>query len=365
MLYYLLYPLRDYFFIFNVFKYITFRAAFAAITAMILSVCLGPYVIARLYRLKIGEEIRKEDCLPLYALHKNKKGTPTMGGVLIIISILLSTILWADLANKNVLLSIFVMLWLGVLGFIDDYIKVVKKKSLGLKPRVKFFWQVLLALIVGIYILMDVEIGKYITIVSIPFFKNLVVDLGIFYLFFFVLVLVGSSNAVNLTDGIDGLAIGCVVISIFAYAIISYIVGNIIFTDYLQILYVPLAGELTVLCASIIGGGMGFLWYNAYPAQVFMGDTGSLSLGGILGLIAVLVKQELILLLIGGIFVVEALSVIIQVFSFKTRGKRVFLMSPIHHHFEIKGWAEMKVTIRFWIIAIIFALLGLSSLKLR
>lgn len=365
MFYYFANVLVEYSTVFNVFRYITVRAALAAVTAMLLSICLGPKVIRKLYEMKIGQEIRKDECLPLYALHKNKKGTPTMGGILIVVSVFVSMILWGDLCNKQIFISMFVYLWLAGVGFIDDYIKIKKKRSLGLTSKQKLLGQLVLAGLVILFVSTDPQMSTYFTELSIPFFKNIILDFKYLYFAFFVIVLVGSSNAVNLTDGIDGLAIGCVIISVFAYGIISYIVGNAIFSKYLHIFHVAGSGELTVLCGALVGGGMGFLWYNSYPAQVFMGDTGSLSLGGVLGMIAVLCKQELILVIIGGIFVLEALSVIIQVVSFKTRKKRIFLMSPIHHHFEIKGWAEMKVTIRFWIIAVVFALMGLGSLKLR
>lgn len=365
MLYYLIYPLHKLFFGFNVFKYITFRAAFAAVTSMLIAIVLGPWVIRKLYSMKIGQEIRKEECLPLYALHKTKEGTPTMGGILILFSVLVSTFLWADILNINVILAVFSLIWLGAIGFWDDYVKIKKKRSLGLTARMKFLLQIMLSLIIALILYFSPKMQAYATKLTVPFFREFIFDLGPFYILFLFLVLIGSSNAVNLTDGLDGLAAGCIIISGLALGIMSYIIGNVNFARYLQLLYVPGCGELAVFCASIVGAGLGFLWFNSYPAQVFMGDTGSLSLGGALGVVAILIKKELVLVIVGGIFVIEALSVIIQVASFKLTGKRVFRCAPIHHHFEMKGWAEPKVTIRFWIIAIIFALFSIATLKLQ
>ncbi|MCX6353864.1 MAG: phospho-N-acetylmuramoyl-pentapeptide-transferase [Candidatus Aureabacteria bacterium] len=365
MLYYIFYPLREYFFGFNVFRYITFRAAGAAVTALILSVWLGPWVIRKMRELEIGSPVRR-DWFPLYDQHKGKEGTPTMGGVLIILTVLFSSILWANILNPFVLLVLLSLVWLGAIGFIDDYMKVTKKSSRGMTARVKFAGQVLLALSIGSYLLTNAATAPYAGEVSIPFYKHpLITNLGVFYIVFLFFVIVGSSNAVNLTDGLDGLAIGCVIIAAFAYAVMSYVGGHVTFARYLQIRYIPNSGELAVCCASIVGAGLGFLWYNAYPAEIFMGDTGSLALGGAIGLVAVLIKKELALLLVGGVFVMEAASVILQVASFKLTGKRIFLISPLHHHFQMKGWSETKVTVRFWILAIIFALIALGSLKLQ
>ena len=362
MLYHLLYPLREIFFGFNVFKYITFRAAGASITAFLISIILGPLIIKYLTHLKIGQHVRKEEIPALYDLHKSKQGTPTMGGVLILLAMLLSTLLWADLTNSYVQWAIVVTLFLGMIGFVDDYIKLVKKRSLGLKPKSKVFWQMIIGIALGIKVFCDPGISPYL---DIPFFKNLMVNLGIFYILWVMIVIIGSSNAVNLTDGLDGLAIGCVIMIALAYTGFSYVAGHSRFSEYLNIVYIPGAGELAIFCAAIIGAGLGFLWFNSYPATIFMGDTGSLALGGAIGTVAIFIKKELLLLLVGGIFVVEALSVILQVASFRLKGKKIFLMSPLHHHFQLLGWSESKITIRFWIMGAILALLSLSTLKLR
>lgn len=365
MLYYLLYPLRDFFFGFNVFKYITFRAAGAAITGLVISIVFGPYVIRRLYELKMGEHIRNgKDYTALYNLHKNKEGTPTMGGILMLFAILISTLLWADILNSQILMVFFATVFFGILGFTDDYIKLTKKRR-GLPARVKFLGQVVLTAAIFYFMLFCPQTKDVANKLTIPFYKSPVVVSGFLYLIFILCVICGSSNAVNLTDGLDGLAIGCVLIAATAYGVLCYIVGHIKFAEYLNILYIPGSGELSVFCASIIGAGLGFLWFNAYPASVFMGDTGAITLGGALGVVAVLIKKELWLIIIGGVFVIEALSVILQVGSFKFRKKRIFAMAPLHHHFEMKGWPETKVTIRFWIIALICALIGLGSLKLQ
>ena len=365
MLYYIFYPLRDYFFGFNVFRYITFRAAGAAVTAMVVSILLGPWVIRKMHELEIGQRVRR-DWFPLYSKHKSKEGTPTMGGLLILIAILFSSVLWADILNRYVLFLLFSLVWLGCLGFIDDYLKVKKENARGMRARVKFYGQVVLALLVSVYLLLDPRTAGYADELSIPFYKHpIVAHLGLFYIFFAIIVFVGASNAVNLTDGLDGLAIGCVVIATMSYLVMSYVSGHAGFAAYLQVRYIPGSGELAVCCASMVGAGLGFLWYNAHPADIFMGDTGSLALGGAVGLVAILIKKELALLLVGGVFVMEALSVILQVASFKLTGRRIFLMAPLHHHFEMKGWSETKVTVRFWIIALIFALIGLGALKLQ
>jgi phospho-N-acetylmuramoyl-pentapeptide-transferase len=358
MLYSLLYPLHDHYAFLNVFRYITFRAIYATLTALIISFLLGPFLIRVLRGWRIGQQIR--DAGP--QSHQVKSGTPTMGGILILMAILLSTLLWADLKNRYIWLVIFTTFGFGLIGFWDDYLKVVRKKSEGLFPRYKFGLQLILALIIVVFLFHS---PAYSSKLYFPFFKHFTPDLGWFYLPLVVFIIVGASNAVNLTDGLDGLAIGPIIVTSVAYLIVAYITGNHKLAEYLLIPYIEGSGELSVFCGAIIGAGLGFLWFNAYPASVFMGDVGSLPIGGALGTVAVVSKHELLLLLVGGIFVIEALSVITQVISFKTRGKRVFLMSPIHHHFELKGWHESKVVIRFWIIAIILALLSLSTLKLR
>jgi phospho-N-acetylmuramoyl-pentapeptide-transferase len=360
MLYLLLYPLHETFSAFNVFRYITFRTAWATITALMIAFLLGPWLIRKLKEFKIGQQIREDGPKS----HLNKAGTPTMGGLLIVGAIVISTILWADLKNRYVWLLLFTTISLGALGFIDDYLKIKRGESKGLRARHKFFWQIVIGLIVGIFLYFDPK-DPYSSMLSVPFFKRWLIDLGIFYIPFAILVIVGSSNAVNLTDGIDGLAAGLVGIAAMANAGFVYISGHARFSEYLQVLYLPGTGELTVFCGSMLGACLGFLWYNSFPAQVFMGDVGSLSLGGALGSIAVITKHEIVLALVGGIFVIEALSVIFQVASYKLTGKRVFKMAPIHHHFELKGWPEPKVIIRFWIIGILLALLSLSTLKLR
>jgi phospho-N-acetylmuramoyl-pentapeptide-transferase len=360
-----LYPLREIFFGFNVFKYITFRAMFASITAFLVSLILGRFVIRKLAQMRIGENIKTREYPSLYELQCNKQGTPTMGGILIVISIVVSTVLWADITNKYILLALFTTVWLGAVGFLDDYIKLRKAESRGLSVTTKFTGQMILGFIIGMFLFFDGLSYPQAGRIDVPFLKHLVVDIGYFYIFFVMMVIVGASNAVNLTDGLDGLASGCVIMVAVAYAGLSYVSGHIKFSDYLQILYVPNSGELAVFCASIVGAGLGFLWYNAPPAAVFMGDTGSLALGGALGVVAVFIKKELLLFLVGGVFVVEAFSVILQVASYKARGKRIFLMAPIHHHFQLKGWPESKITVRFWILAAVLALLSLGTLKLR
>lgn len=363
MLYHILYPLRDIFTVFNLFKYITFRAAGAAISAFAISIIFGPAVINKLKELKIGQVIRKpEESAPLYDLHRTKENTPTMGGILILFSVLSAVLLWANLTNKYILLAVFISVWLGILGFIDDLIKLKKKHSKGLAKMSKLSGQVILGLIVGAILFID---SNFSTKLDLPFLKKTALDLGVFYIGFAMLVIVASSNAVNLTDGLDGLAIGCVIMVAISYSALSYITGNIKFSEYLLVPYISGAGELTIFCASIIGAGLGFLWFNSYPATVFMGDIGSLALGGSLGAIAVFIKKELLLIIVGGIFVVEALSVILQVLSFRLSGKRIFKIAPLHHHFQLLGWSESKVIIRFWIVAILLSLFTLVTLKLR
>lgn len=352
----------------NLFKYITFRSVAAAFLALLISLILGPKVIARLKQLKIGQYIRKidqEKGPDLSEMHKGKAGTPTMGGILILISILVPVLLLGDLSNRLIVLMLIVTVWLGMVGFLDDYIKMVMKRSLGLTAANKFFWQILLGIAVGLYLYYYPIIPNGATRIYFPFLKYVHPVLGWWYIPFVVLIIVGSSNAVNLTDGLDGLAIGCVIASALAYVVMTYIVGRADYATYLQIAHVKEASELTVFVAAIVGAGLGFLWFNAHPAQVFMGDTGSLALGGALGIIAILIKQEMTLVIVGGVFVAEALSVIIQVTSFKLRGKRVFLMSPLHHHFERAGVHESTIIVRFWIVAAILAMIGLSTLKLR
>ncbi len=362
MLYYIFYPLRGIWFGFNVFKYITFRAVMAALTAFLISVIFGPLIIRSLKKLNFGQYIRKDYVENLHDLHKHKEGTPTMGGLLIILAILASTLLWANVLNQYVLLTLASFLFLGLVGFRDDHIKITKKTNKGLGPKAKLVSQVTLGVAIALYVIYFTPIP---TDLALPFAKNFVLSLGIFYIVFVALVLTSSSNAVNLTDGLDGLAIGCTIIAALSYAILSYITGNFKLSDYLNVFYLEGAGELTVFCASMIGAGLGFLWFNCYPATVFMGGTGSLALGGGLGVVAVFIKKELLLFLVGGIFVLEALSVVLQVIWFKTTRKRLFLMAPVHHHFQLIGWKESKITIRFWIVAIILALFSLATLKLQ
>jgi phospho-N-acetylmuramoyl-pentapeptide-transferase len=358
MLYHLFYPLAADIRLFNVFKYLTFRTIYAMITALVVAFFIGPWVIRKLEGLQARQVIRTDGP----ESHLKKQGTPTMGGVLILASILIPTLLWSDLTNKYTWLALFIIVGYGIIGFVDDYKKVVEKNPKGLTPRQKMFWQVLLAGAVGAVLYMLPGFSEEL---FFPFFKKLHPDLGLLYIPFVALVIVGASNAVNLTDGLDGLAIGPVSINAATYMIFAYIAGNFKLSSYLQIPYVAGTGELAILCGAMVGAGLGFLWYNSYPAEVFMGDVGSLSLGGGLGTLAVLTKQEILLVIVGGVFVVEALSVIFQVGSYKYRGKRIFRMAPIHHHFELKGVAEPKIIVRFWIISIILALIAISTLKLR
>ncbi|MBD3426215.1 MAG: phospho-N-acetylmuramoyl-pentapeptide-transferase [Candidatus Omnitrophica bacterium] len=362
MFYHLLYPLRDFWFGFNVFRYITFRASMAAVTAFLLCLIFGPVIINWLKGLKAGQYVRKEHVDGLYELHKHKEGTPTMGGLLILVSVLAATLLWGRLDNDYVFLALGGMTWLGIIGFIDDMIKIKQKNPRGIQAAMKLVAQVTLALIVGIFVITNKSIG---TGLYLPFIKNAVANLGMFYILFVLLVIVGASNAVNLTDGIDGLAIGCVAFIALTYSLMSYITGHAGLSKYLQVFYLPGSGELTVFCAALMGAALGFLWFNSHPASIFMGDTGSLSLGGAIAIVSVLIKKEVLLVFTGGILVIEALSVILQVISFKVKKKRLFLMSPIHHHFQIKGMHESKITVRFWIIAAILALLSMTTLKVR
>jgi phospho-N-acetylmuramoyl-pentapeptide-transferase len=363
MLFHLLYYFRHEVSGLNVVRYITFRTAVASLTALFLVLVLGPWMIERLRRLQIGQFIREEGP----KTHQVKAGTPTMGGVLILTGILVPTLLWGDLTNQNIWILVLSTLAFGAIGFADDYLKVVKKRSLGLTARRKLLGQFLVGLAVGltVYYLSLVEPTQYSTRVVFPFFKSIVPDLGPSYVVFTVLLLTLSSNAVNLTDGLDGLAIGTTLIAAAAFTGLAYVSGNRVFSNYLDLLFQPGAGEVTVFCGAMVGASMGFLWWNCYPAQVFMGDVGSLALGGALGTVAILIKQELLLFFVGGLFMVEAFSVMLQVASFKLRGKRVFRMAPLHHHFELVGWKEPQIIIRFWIVAFVFALFSLTTLKLR
>jgi len=359
MLYLFLYPLHTSFSVFNVFRYITFRTIYASLTAFLICFILGPWAIKKLSYLQIGQYIREDGP----KTHLKKAGTPTMGGALMLVAILTSTILWANLRNVYIWVVLGVTAGFGLIGFMDDYLMQVKKQSMGLSARNKFLFQTLIALSTGAFLY---QYPDFSTEVTFPFFKNFSPDFGWGYIVFAAFVIVGTSNAVNLTDGLDGLAIGPTIIAAVTYMIFCYVAGHVRIADYLQITYVAGSGELTVFCGALAGAGLGFLWFNAYPAQVFMGDVGSLSLGGALGTVAVITKQEILLALVGGLFVIEALSVIFQVGYFKlTHGRRIFRMAPLHHHFELKGWPEPKVIVRFWIISIALALVAISTLKLR
>ncbi|MBI3316131.1 MAG: phospho-N-acetylmuramoyl-pentapeptide-transferase [Candidatus Omnitrophica bacterium] len=362
MFYYLLTPLKDLFFGFNVFRYITFRAALASITAFVVSLIIGPWVVKFLHQLDWKQSIKREGFSPLYQAHEGKEKVPTMGGLLILIAFFVSLLLWADFLNRYVLLCSAVVLWLGAVGFVDDMLKLARKNSKGLTAVNKLAGQLIAGIGVGIFLYQDAPGWQE---VSIPFMKNWFWVMGPCYIVFVAIVIIGASNAVNLTDGLDGLAIGCTAMIALTYAVFSYVAGHARFAHYLQIPFVPGAGELTVFCAALFGACMGFLWFNSHPASVFMGDVGSLSLGGALGVVAVFIKKEFLLLLVGGVFVVEALSVILQVTSYKLRKKRIFLMSPIHHHFQLQGLSESKVVIRFWIVSLILSLWGLAALKLQ
>jgi phospho-N-acetylmuramoyl-pentapeptide-transferase len=366
MIYYLHY-LSDEFKPFNVFTYVTFRAVLAAVTAFVLSLIFGNFIIRKLISLKIGQPIRTAaEVHRLAELHAGKQGTPTMGGVLIIGSVFFASLLWARSDNRFVWLALFAMIYLGALGFIDDYLKVTKRKSDGVPGRIKLMCQLILAGVVTAVFLTSPLLEVQARSLYLPFFKiPLLTNMGGFTFLFFALVIVGASNAVNLTDGLDGLAIGCTVTVAFAYAILAYIAGNFLIAEYLQVPFYPFSGELAVVCSALVGAGLGFLWFNCHPAKVIMGDTGSLAIGGLIGVVAICCKQELLLTVVGGVFVIEAVSVILQVLSFKLTGKRIFAMSPLHHHFELSGWKENTVIVRFWILSGIFALLGLATLKLR
>ena len=358
MLYNLLAPLADDYGVLNLFRYLTFRTGGALMTALFISLVFGgPFIRMLKARQKKGQPIRSDG--PSGHLIE-KQGTPTMGGFLILLSLVFSTLLWADITSHFIWIAVAVTFGFGLIGFADDYIKVTKSSSRGVPGKLKFMLEVIIAAAAAYWIFKLVNPG-----VAVPFFKDLIIDIGWFAIPFAAFVIVGASNAVNLTDGLDGLAIMPVIIAASAFGLISYVVGNAVYSDYLQITQVPGTGELAVFCGAIIGAGLGFLWFNAPPAMVFMGDTGSLSLGGALGTVSVITKHELVLAIVGGLFVLEAVSVMVQVASFKLTGKRIFHMAPLHHHFEAKGWAESTIVIRFWIIAVVLALVGLSTLKLR
>jgi phospho-N-acetylmuramoyl-pentapeptide-transferase len=362
MLFHLLFPLHEQFAFFNVFRYITFRAATAVVTALLLSLWLGPRFIQLLRRLAIGQNIREVGP----ERHQVKAGTPTMGGVLILFTLVVPTLLWANLLNPFVWLAVGVTVSFGLIGFVDDFLKIRRRQNQGLSAAVKLMLQLAVAVVAGLVVVSLPEAYAFESTIAFPFFKRAIFDLGLLYAPFVAVVLVSSSNAVNLTDGLDGLAIGAVLIAAATYAIFSYVAGNSVVASYLQVPYMRGVGEVSVFCAALVGASLGFLWFNCHPAEVFMGDVGSLAIGGAIGMVAVMSKQEIVLLLVGGLFVLEALSVILQVGYFKlTGGRRVFRMAPLHHHFELSGWAEPKIIVRFWILAILFALMGLSTLKLR
>jgi phospho-N-acetylmuramoyl-pentapeptide-transferase len=378
LLYWLLYEkLFPFFHPFRIFRYLTFRTAFASLTALLITLFIGPFVIQKLREFQIGQYIREEGPKS----HQKKSGTPTMGGLLIVIAIILPTLLWADLANPFIWITVLSTLAFGAIGFADDYIKVVMKRNLGLTARAKLFWQMIVAVGVGAALAILTQFRMFSTELTVPFLKtwhpNLIWHwpatipfLGFIafvpFVVFVVFFLLGSSNAVNLTDGLDGLAIGCTIIAAGAFTVLTYVSSSIVYADYLEIQRMPMVAELTVFCGSMVGASIGFLWYNAHPAEIFMGDVGSLALGGAIGTVAVVIRQELLLPFVGGIFIIEALSVVLQVGSYKFRNKkRIFKMAPLHHHFEQLGWSESKVIVRFWILALIFALLALTTLKLR
>jgi phospho-N-acetylmuramoyl-pentapeptide-transferase len=379
LLYWLLYEkLFPFFHAFRIFRYLTFRTAFATLTALLIALFIGPWVIEKLREFQIGQYVREDGPQS----HLKKTGTPTMGGVLICIAILLPTVLWSDPANPFVWITVFSTLAFGAIGFADDYIKVVQRRSLGLTARAKLLWQSLVGFLVAAALVVLDQFKLFNTRLSVPFIKSLRPDLlwhhwpatlphlGLLaflpFVLWVMLWLVGTSNAVNLTDGLDGLAIGCSIIAAGALAVLTYVSGHVVFADYLELQRMPLVGELTVFCGSMVGASIGFLWYNAHPAEIFMGDVGSLALGGAIGTVAIIIRQELLLPFIGGIFILEAVSVILQVGSYKLRnGRRIFKMAPLHHHFEQMGWSESKVIVRFWIGALVFALFALTTLKLR
>lgn len=359
---YLLTPFKDISIIFNVFRYITVRAAGASITAFILCLWLGPHIIRWLRKIKVTSHNRREHAEAIHGFYRHKDNVPTMGGILIVASVLISMVIWGNFSNRFFWMLLAVLVGFGGVGFADDWIKLRSKSSRGLSSAMKLAGQVLLGLGLGCFLYLDPTVDSWL---YMPFFKDWAFPLGGMYILFVILVLVGSSNALNLTDGLDGLATGCTLFTVGTFAIVAYLVGRVDFAAYLSIPYIPESGEITVFCAALVGATAGFLWYNCYPAEVMMGDTGSLALGGAIGAVAVMTKKEVLLVIAGGIFVWEALSVILQVASFKLFGKRIFLMSPFHHHLQLKGWPESKVTVRLWIIALILAVVGLSTLKLR
>jgi phospho-N-acetylmuramoyl-pentapeptide-transferase len=345
---------------FNVFSYLTLRAILSTLTALLIAIVIGPKMIRYLQTMQIGQTVRDDGPQS----HLSKSGTPTMGGLLILAAIVISGLLWADLTNRYVLVTLFVVVAYGIIGFVDDYRKVIRKDSKGLIARWKYFWQSVVALGVAFFLYSSASLSAE-TSLLVPFFKEVFPQLGAFFIVVTYFAIVGTSNAVNLTDGLDGLAIVPTILVAGAFAIFAYVTGNANFAAYLNIPHIPLTSELVIVCTAMVGAGLGFLWFNTYPAQVFMGDVGSLALGGTLGVLAVLVRQELVLIIMGGVFVMETLSVILQVGSYKLRGQRIFRMAPIHHHYELKGWPEPRVIVRFWIISIILVLVGLATLKLR
>ena len=361
MFYHFLYPLHTEFFAFNVFRYITFRSVYATVTAILICFIFGPPIIRKLKSIGTGETVR--DFTP--AGHLKKAGTPSMGGIIILMAVLSSILLWGNLKDKYTILVSVATLGYGVIGFLDDYLKFVRKSSKGLHARFKLITQVLISLAVGLYIYFGPNRTPETTLLYLPFITKQVVDLSYLYIPFAILILVSTTNGVNLTDGLDGLATGLVIFLAAAYAALCYLTGHVTLANYLLVPYIPGSAELTVFCMSLLGAGIGFLWFNAHPAEIFMGDTGSLSLGGSIGIISLLIKKEILLIIIGGVFVVETLSVILQILWIKVFGKRLFRMAPLHHHFELKGWSESKITVRFWIVGAMLALVALSTLKIR
>ncbi len=362
MFYAFLYPLKDYSIVFNLFKYITFRSAGAAVTAFLITLILGPKIIEWLRYLNVVACNKRQHAEKIHGFYEGKGDVPTMGGLLILLSITVAVALWGNFSNKYIIFSLLVLLWFGCVGFLDDFLKIRSQSSKGLAFYTKLLGQFILSIALGVYLYMDQGFSNDI---YIPFLKNYAIFIGVLLIPFVLCVILGTSNALNLTDGLDGLAIGCLIFSAGTFVIVSYISGHVEIAEYLGIPYLSYSSELAVFCSAIVGASAGFLWFNSYPASVFMGDTGSLSLGGVLGAIAIFIKKELLLVIVGGIFVWEALSVMIQVFSFKFFKKRIFLMSPFHHHLQLKGWSESKVTIRLWIIAFILAIIGLSTLKIQ
>jgi phospho-N-acetylmuramoyl-pentapeptide-transferase len=362
MLYQLLYSLKDYFGPFNLFRYITFRAAYAGAISLFICLAMGFWVINKIKKMAIGQNIRDE----VPKQHRTKAGTPTMGGILMIFAICLATLLLGDLSNINILLGLFVIISFGLLGYFDDYKKVRLGRPRGLNKRTKIIFQVVFSLIVGLILYYKPMNPEIKTITNFIFFKNIEIDFRIFYIPFVIFVITITSNAVNLADGLDGLATGLLSIAAGSYAVLAYVAGNVKIAEYLNVIFIPGAGEITVLCFAVLGASLGFLWFNTFPAQIFMGDTGSLPLGAVIGFIAIVVKQEFLLAFVGGVFVLEAITVMIQVIYFHTtRGKRIFRMAPLHHHFELCGWQEPKIVVRFWILGILLAILAISTLKLR